>query len=303
LTRIAREHAPDGHCITEGCTPDGVPIGRKTPPGIGTPGAILMVAPDSGLDPADYSIDTPSGPPPETLDSSGGWGRLLGMALAAGLLAGVVAWLAGEAILEAYRAVLSPKIQREVDVEAVRQFAKAHLTSASGTFTALGAILGLSLGLAGGLARRSASAGARAALLGCVIGSIAGVSCSLLVLPNFFKNQDPQSQDLVLPLLTIGSICSAVGATGGLAFGIGLGGRDRWRKSLLGGLLGAGLGAVVYEVVGAIAFPAGKTELAISITQGTRAMLHVLVAALAAVGSALALGLSSKKRDAASPAL
>ena len=85
---------------------------------------------------------------------------------------------------------------------------------------------------------------------------------SLLVLPYFFRNQDPHSQDLMLPLLTLGSICSAVGAAGGLAFGVGLGGRDRWMKSLLGGLLGAGLGTVVYEVVGALAFPADKTELA-----------------------------------------
>jgi hypothetical protein len=260
-----------------------------------------MVEPDSDLTPADSTVDVPSGPPPKTVDSSGGSGRLVGMALAAGLLAGVAAWLAGEAILEAYRTVLSPKVRREADAEAVRQFARAHLTSASTTFAALGAILGLSLGLAGGLARRSASAGARAAILGSVVGSMAGVSISLLVLPNFFKNQDPQSQDLVLPLLTIGSICSAVGAAGGLAFGIGLGGRDRWMKSLVGGLIGAGLGAVVYEVVGAMAFPADKTDRAISITPVTRAMLHVLVATLAAVGSALALSLSSRKRDAASP--
>jgi hypothetical protein len=224
------------------------------------------------------------------------------LALAAGLLAGVAAWLVGEAILEAHRSVLSPKVGRDVDAEAVRKFARATLTSASGTFTALGAILGLSLGMAGGLARRSASAGFRAALLGCVVGAIGGGSSSLLILPYFFKNQDPHSPDLMLPLLTIGSICAAVGATGGLAFGVGLGGRDRWVKSLVGGLLGAGLGAVVYEVVGAIAFPSDRTDLAISFTPVTRAMLHVLAATLAAVGAALALGLSFKKRDAASPA-
>jgi hypothetical protein len=134
-----------------------------------------------------------------------------------------------------------------------------------------------------------------------VIGSIAAASVSLLVLPYFFKNRDPQSHELILPLLTVGSICSAIGAAGGLAFGIGLGGRDRWIKSLLGGMLGAGLGTVAYEVVGAIAFATDKTELAISMTAVTRAMLHVLVATLAAVGAALALGLSSKRRDPAPP--
>ena len=218
-------------------------------------------------------------------------------ACVAGLCAGIISWLAGEAILESYRSVLDPKIRRGVDPGDVRRFARALLTSASATFTALGAILGLGLGLAGGLARRSASGGARAALLGCVVGSAAGVSASLLVLPNFFRAHDPQSQDLALPLITLGSIGLAVGAAGGLAFGVGLGGRDRWLKSLVGGLVGAGLGTVVYEVVGAIAFPAGKTELPISHTLATRAMFHVLVAASAAVGSALALGLTTGKRD------
>ena len=60
--------------------------------------------------------------------------------------------------------------------------------------------------------------------------------------PTSSGTHDPQSQDLTLPMLTLGSIGSAVGAAGGLAFGLGLGGRDRWSKSLFGGLLGAALG-------------------------------------------------------------
>jgi hypothetical protein len=261
-----------------------------------------MVVPDPDLPPADSALDVPSGPPPEAPASDVGPGRLVGLALVAGLFAGVVAWLAGETILEVYRADLSPKVRREVDAEAVRRSASAHLTSTAAAFAALGATMGLSLGLTGGLARRSASAAARAALFGCVVGAIAGAVSSLLVLPSFFRNHDPQSQDLVIPMLTLGSICSSVGAAGGLAFGIGRGGgRDRWLKSMGGGLLGAALATVVYELVGAVAFSTDKTELPISHTYWTRAMLHVLVATLAALGSALALGMSSKKRDAASP--
>jgi len=93
-----------------------------------------------------------------------------------------------------------------------------------------------------------------------------------------------------------------VGAAGGLAFGIGLGGRDRWVKSLVGGLLGAALGTVAYEVIGAVAFPTDKTELPISLSPRTRAMLHLLVAVMAATGSALALGLSSTRRSTEAPA-
>ena len=257
-----------------------------------------MVTPDSDSIRSDSTSDDELRPPPEALASAGGQGRLVGMALVAGLLAGVAAWLVGETILEAYRTILSPKIKREADAGVALQVMRARLMSASGTFTALGAIVGLGLGLSGGLARRSASAGAKAALVGCVVGSIAGASVSLLVLPNFFKRYDPQSQDLVLPLLTLGAICSSVGAAGGLAFGIGLGGRDRWMKSLVGGLIGAALATVAYELVGAVAFPTSRTELPVSQAYATRAMLHVLVAAFAGVGSALALDLSSRTRSA-----
>jgi ABC-type transport system involved in cytochrome c biogenesis permease subunit len=225
----------------------------------------------------------------------------MGIALVAGLLAGLAGWLVSETILQAYGDILNPKVRREADAEGGRRAAQAQLISAAGTFAGLGATVGLGLGLAGGLARRSASAGVRAALVGCLLGSVAAASISLLVVPYFFKKHDPQSQDMSLPLLTLGSICSSVGAAGGLAFGIGLGGRSRWVKSLVGGLVGAALATFVYEVVGGIAFPADKTELPISQTLVTRAMLHVLVATLTAVGSALALGLSSGKRD-ASPA-
>jgi hypothetical protein len=258
-----------------------------------------MAAPDHDSPTSDHpAADAPAGSPPKSPSTT----RLAGLALAVGLLAGAGAWIAGEAILESYRADLNPRIGREVDVEAVRRFAGAHLASASATFAALGGILGLGLGLAGGLARRSASAGARAALLGCVLGSIAGVSASRLVLPHFFKTHDPQSQDLLPPLLTIASIGSAIGAAGGLAFGVGIGGRNRWLKSTVGGLIGAALAAVFYEFGGAIAFPTAKTELPISLAYASRAMLHVLVATMAAAGSVLALGLAPEKRDGASPA-
>ncbi|QEH38807.1 hypothetical protein OJF2_74170 [Aquisphaera giovannonii] len=256
-----------------------------------------MDIPRPGLPPAE-SVD---GAPPAPLGTSPGQARILAMALAAGLIAGVAAWLAGEAILRAYGDTLSPKIRREVSPEAVRRYGQALLASAAATYASLGAILGGCLGLAGGLARRAAAAGARAALVGCAAGAAAGGLVSLGVLPGFLRDRDPQAQDLVQPLLTVGSICAAAGAAGGLAFALGLGRRGRWFHSLAGGLLGAGLGAAAYEVIGAVAFSTGKTDRAISMTPETRAMLHVLVAALAAAGSALILGMSPRRPAEAPP--
>jgi hypothetical protein len=260
-----------------------------------------MSSPDSDPTLADSTIDALSANAPKARPSPLGLAWLVAIASVAGSLAGVAAWLASEAILESYWAALKPTVRRDLDAADVRRFARALVMSASATFTALGALVGLSLGLAGGLARRSAAAGAKAALLGCVVGAGATAAVSLLAVPYFFKNHDPQSHDLTLPLLTLASIGSSIGAAGGLAFGIGIGGRDRWLKSLVGGLIGAALGTVIYEIVGAIAFPAARTHLPISETATTRAMLHILVAGYAGVGAAYALGLSSKKR-AAGPA-
>ncbi len=257
-----------------------------------------MVTPDADPTPEDATIGAPAAGAGAPAASPG---RLVSMALAAGLLGGVAAWLAGEAILHSYRDVLNPQVKREVDAEAVHRFARAQLTSARDTYTALGAIVGFSLGLAGGLARRSASAGAKAALVGGLLGAIAAASISLLVVPHFFKTHDPQSQDLMLPMLTVGSICSVIGGAGGLAFGVGVGGRGRWMKSLLGGLVGAALATVAYELIGAVAFATDKADLPISEAVATRAMLCLLVALFAAAGSALGLGLTFRKPNASPP--
>jgi hypothetical protein len=76
---------------------------------------------------------------------------------------------------------------------------------------------------------------------------------------------------------------------GGLAFGLGLGGRGRWKATVLGGLVGAAAGTVLYEIIGAIAFASSKTDLPLSSSIATRAMAQLLVPLLAASGAVLAL--------------
>ncbi|MHC5540573.1 hypothetical protein ACYOEI_20320, partial [Singulisphaera rosea] len=137
---------------------------------------------------------------------------------------------------------------------------------------------------------------AKSGAVGGLLAAIAGFATSRLVLPYFYKTHDPQSQDLLMPLMTVGAIVSAVGAAAGLGFGMGLGGRERLGKALTGGLMGATLGAAIYELVGAMSFPTAKTELPVSQEVLTRAMLHVSVAVMASVGAVLALGLSPKKK-------
>jgi hypothetical protein len=153
-----------------------------------------------------------------------------------------------------------------------------------------GAIVGLAMGLAGGLARRSARAGVVAALLGLVLGAAAGAGTALAAVPlaTHVHERDPgnMSVEMASSLLVHGLPWAAVGAVGGLAFGIGLGGRAQVGRGLLGGLLGAVAGALLYEVIGALAWPDTKIIDPIAASLGIRLLAQVLAVILAAAGVA-----------------
>ena len=246
----------------------------------------ITSAPDGNIQRSDQAV-------PES--SPGGANRLLVFACVAGLIAGVASLLVGEVILNRYQSDLNPPLQNNPNPEDMRRWKDARLYSATFTFTTLGGLLGLALGLAGGLARRSVSASAMAAILGLLLGSIIAASFSLILVSIFFKNHHPQSSDLIYPLFTHGAIWSAVGAVGGLAFGLGLGGRGRWKATLVGGLMGAAAATVVYELVGALFFASNKTDLPLSSSSTTRGMALLLVASLSSIGAVLALHQPAKQ--------
>lgn len=226
--------------------------------------------------------------------------RRIGLAIAAAVVAGGASWIVGESILNAYRAELVPQLKIVVSAEDARRFTAARVASAAFTAAAMGSLLGLALGAISGLARR-ARTGAAAAFLGLVLGIAAPMGVAWVALPLFFKQYDPQSHDLVLPLVTHGVIWSTVGAVAGLSFGFGIGGRGRWIQTLVGGLAGAALATLIYEIVGAIAFPTGRTELPVSSSVATRLLSHLLVAVLAATGAVLAVQHSAKSPNASTP--
>ena len=158
-------------------------------------------------------------------------------------------------------------------------------------FGSLGAVLGLTLGLAGGFARRSARAALIAAIAGSILGGAAGAVMPSVLLPIYFKVHDPDRDDLMLAILIQGGNWSVIGAAAGAAFGIGLGDRGRALRALLGGLLGAIAGMLVYEIVGAVAFPLDETSDPLSATWGTRLFARLAVTIFASAGAAMgALG-------------
>lgn len=209
------------------------------------------------------------------------------LAMTAGLAAGFVGWLVGEATHNR----LQPKILATGGIPTIEEaragasaMRSALTMQAAAAFGALGAALGLALGLAGGGIRRSSRSSLIGAAVGAILGGAAGAVTPLALLPVYFQFYDPDRDDLLLSLLTQGGIAAALGAAGGASFGIG--DRGRVARTLLGGLLGAVAGVLIYGVVGALAFPLDKTTRPISATATTRLLGRILVATLAAAGSA-----------------
>jgi hypothetical protein len=216
------------------------------------------------------------------------------LALTAGLIAGFASWLIGESFHRRFAPPdartghrLTPEqIQsRRTAIDASRAL------EAAVAFGALGAVTGLALGLAGGCAQGSARAALIAAIIGSISGGAAGAIMPRILLPTYYRMHDPDRDDLLLAVLIQGGNWSVIGAAAGAAFGIGLGDRGRALRALLGGLLGATAGVLVYEMVGAVAFPLDRTSDPLAATWGTRLFARLAVTIFASAGTAIgALG-------------
>jgi hypothetical protein len=189
--------------------------------------------------------------------------RLWALALAGGLLAGLVAWGAGEANYGRFQStfVKPPGWDKmngyEKDAyrstDEIRQRPSVESKNVALAFGGLGAALGVALGLAGGLARGSVPGALNGGAAGAVAGVIATAGASAAAVPVFYRWVDPD-MGLAVPALTHLALFAAVGVGGGLGLGLGLGGRGDVPRGLLGGLLGGVAGAVAYELAVALAF-------------------------------------------------
>jgi hypothetical protein len=221
--------------------------------------------------------------------------RVWALALTAGLIAGFASWLIGETFHGRFKPPDGRTGVRLTPIQ-IQSLAMARHAAqgfeATIAFGSLGAVLGLALGLAGGCARGSARAALIAAIAGSILGGTAGAVMPSVLLPIYFRMYNPDREDMILAILIHGGNWSVIGAAAGAAFGIGLGDRGRALRALLGGLLGAIAGVLVYEVVGGLAFPLDGTSDPLSATWGTRLFARLAVTILASAGAAIgALGL------------
>ncbi len=159
------------------------------------------------------------------------------LTLAFSLTAGLMAWACAEMMLV-------PEIATGKRGGAARLLPEVPASrNAMVSFGMLGGALGLSLGLAGGLIRRSVLWTALAAAIGLVLGGVTGIGVTWLTLPVYYVHL--QSNDMIYSLLVHGGTWTAIGAMGGLAFGLGRGGWGRITRCVLGAAAAALLATVI----------------------------------------------------------
>jgi hypothetical protein len=216
--------------------------------------------------------------------------RLLFSASLLGALAGLITWGVGETGL------LEEPAKREKFIAAGHNLdeptgptilAAARITLAR-HHAILGGLFGFFLGTLGGLARRSIKAGLIAGLAGGGVGAGIGAGAAFLALPIYARHLQLEGGDMLGSLILHACLWTGIGAAGGLALGLGLGGGLRVLQTAIAGALGALCGVLFFEVLGAIAFPLDETGSPTSATARTRLLARLLVTVMAAGAAALA---------------
>ncbi len=207
-------------------------------------------------------------------------------AIFSGVLAAVIAWVAGEQANRSFhwegRAQVAAGIGRNQDARSPEEVLLESRSNAEAKNTALamgilGAVLGLGLGAGGGLARGSLRAAAISGLTGFLLGAAVGTVVPWQLV-TWFSMSVGRPPNPAFPLLIHSSMYALIGGVGGMAFGFGLCGPGGAARGLLGGTLGAILGAIIYNVFHTIAFPL-EWDLAPMPGQGvSRLLAHLCVA-------------------------
>ncbi len=167
--------------------------------------------------------------------------------------------------------------------------AKADRQNALIVFGIQGATIAGALGLAGGLAQSSKTRTAAGVVAGIALGALAGVCASALLHAVYFERalaaEDGLSKDMVFPSLIRAILSGAIGLAAGLAFAVGFDLRPkRIGRIVSGAIIGGMLGALIYDVLGALVFPTDRTNNPIAQSFGARLMaigcLDLLIAGL-----------------------
>jgi len=243
-------------------------------------------------DPASENRPTQGMPGGATDDALDRLDRARWWLMLAGVVAGLAAFGGGEMILDLIPA-------KSVPVPTMGQIVMAPTTATANValtrngalaFGLLGLCLGGLVGTAGGLARRSAPAIVLAGLVGALLGMALAAGASLALIPVFLRTwTDNPKYELVLPMIMHAPIWGLTGAAAGMAFAVGWGDRRLIGRALAAGFVGAALGAIAFELIGAGLFPLSNTGMPISTTWPSRLLARLLVTLATAAFVSLSL--------------
>jgi MFS family permease len=148
----------------------------------------------------------------------------------------------------------------------------------------LGGVLSLSLAATAGclLPRFSLTRILTAGLAGIALGAFFGAASSYAVTPLYFNRLG--RADVTLSLLIHLAIWSAIGAAAGVAFGIGCGNRKVLAGSLIGGITGGALAALLFDVCGAF-LPLAHTERPLAEQADTRLAAAAVLSVFVVLGT------------------
>ena len=127
-------------------------------------------------------------------------------------------------------------------------------------------------------------------LCGLIFGGGLGAGAASTLFPVYLQQLDPISGDLTLPLITHQAFIgvAAIGFAGGLSLAIGRGdGIGRIFRTAVGGLAGALLGAIIFQLFGAFLLSQSKTEMPIAADTIARGLSLALTCISTAAGAVL----------------
>jgi hypothetical protein len=221
--------------------------------------------------------------------------RIAAIALAAGVAAGLVAWIACEWAHDAFR----PRLFEVPRWEAVwmettpeSRYA-ADLKNAALANAVLGCAAGFAMGLAGGLASGAPSRGLLVGLGAQAAGLLVGALAALGVIPVFHpalpRPFRTVADDIWLPMAMHAGLWAGVGAVGGAALAIGMGRKSRLLNAIGTATAGALLAAVFFQLIG-ICLPRGaRADAPIPRWPVVRLMAMLLPTSMIAAGAALGI--------------
>jgi hypothetical protein len=212
------------------------------------------------------------------------------LAVAAGIAAGFVAWLASEPAHTAFRpqAFSHQVLGRTYQTPTIESQRESDLKNATLVFMILGGLTGLAMGLAGGATAHTVRRGVVIGLAALVAGSTAAALACRAFVPLFFRELVPDVNDLVTPMLLHGGIWAVIGAVGGAAYAIGL--KCRWLvlNAIGAACLGGFLASILFHVIGGVLSAGPDITTPVAESTGLRLLMMMLVTVLVALGAARA---------------